>query len=219
MYFTIFPHNKIIGLFLQIPPNTPLPVAACATAPVRTEHWCHWYTSGTIGGIDKFTDCNIFCNISVQLNYRIIFVDASEYPSTSGSMSKGAGLDGTFISVVYKWDNRRNWQFHLVPCILEYCRTIKLSDYFRTCPWCPCTGGSTFNGAAPDGTLISVIYKWDNRRNWEFHLLQCILNYFRTIKSLHCVCRCLWVPLCWWQHVQWRRSRRNIDCRDIQVGK
>ena len=29
-------------------------------------------------------------------------------PSSRGSMSNGAGPDGTFISVVYQWDNGRN---------------------------------------------------------------------------------------------------------------
>ena len=47
---------------------------------------------------------------------------------------------------------------------------------------CPSAGGSMCNGAGPDGTLISVIDKWDNKRNGEFHLLQCILQYFCIIK-------------------------------------
>jgi hypothetical protein len=37
-----------------------------------------------------------------------MFVDASKSFSISGCMSEGAGLDETLISVVYKWDNRRN---------------------------------------------------------------------------------------------------------------
>jgi hypothetical protein len=99
-------------------------------------------------------------NILVQLNYWITFLDVSECPSTSGSMSNGAGPDGTLISVIYKWDNRRNLQFQLVQCILQYFCKIKLSDY---------------------------------------------------------VCRCFQVLLYQWLHVQRRRSGWNIDFSGIQV--
>src|ERR1700729_196266 len=101
-------------------------------------------------------------NILVQLNYWITFLDASKCPSTSGSMSNGTGLDGTLISLICKWDNRRNLQFQLVQCILQYFSTIKLLDY---------------------------------------------------------VCGCFQVPLHQWLHVQWCQSRWNIDFSSIQVAQ
>jgi hypothetical protein len=42
------------------------PEAACPMVPVQMEHLFQWYISGTMAGIENFTQCNVFCNISIQ---------------------------------------------------------------------------------------------------------------------------------------------------------
>jgi hypothetical protein len=80
---------------------------------------------------------------------------------------------------------------------------------------CPATGYSMSDANGLVGTLISVIYRLWNKMSWEFHLVQCIIQYFGTRKWSDYYCRYLWVSYHWWLHVWQRQSSQNIDCSDI----